>query len=335
MFRKSTVFVIGAGASKEAGLPIGIELTDSISKALKDGLNDAPAFVRRFANTASSSDFSYDDLDRAAREVSTEIHGHGSIDSYVNWRNDPAVSIVAKLAIAAEIEAAEKNSTLFVSQYARTIINEAVANLTWYETFVRICLANLRGTNIEELFSNVVVVTFNYDRTLELFLLERLKRYCATIEPNHERLFQQLKILRPYGYLGPLRWNQHNDRVEGFGQIDAAGSGKVISSIRTYSELAESAAQAQITEAMDKASTLVFLGFGFNSQNMRILQRSTPAAAIKSVYATALGASKFEIEAIKENIYTQLNVKKEYGRIHLEDMPCAELLRQISMSLSN
>jgi hypothetical protein len=35
MFQSKTLFVVGAGASKEAGLPIGEELTDRIATLLK------------------------------------------------------------------------------------------------------------------------------------------------------------------------------------------------------------------------------------------------------------------------------------------------------------
>ena len=61
----------------------------------------------------------------------------------------------------------------------------------------------------------------------------------------------------------------------------------VLQSIRTYTEQEITAQQAAIQPEMDQARMVVFLGFGFHEQNMRLL-RARSAESWRRAYATVL-----------------------------------------------
>jgi hypothetical protein len=77
-----------------------------------------------------------------------------------------------------------------------------------------------------------------------------------------------LKVLRPYGSIGPLDW-QNRDGTEFGGEgLDLFS---VSNQIRTYTEEAQSEDIRNIKSAIDAARTIVILGFGYHKQNIDVL----------------------------------------------------------------
>lgn len=205
MYKANTVFILGAGASKEAGLPVGLELADLISKRLKQGISGLSVSAQNYLLSFGSRTGRYEKLYQAAQQIAREVIGHNSIDQYVDARQNDDVSLVAKLAIADEIKAAESKSNLFQRTSGDTKISEQVAKSAWYDIFFKAAHQGYRAENLSEMFEPVAVINFNYDRTLEQFLEIRMSQYFRSMSKETNAIVGTLKILRPYGSLGPLR----------------------------------------------------------------------------------------------------------------------------------
>ncbi|MET3666871.1 hypothetical protein [Caulobacter sp. 1776] len=111
-----TVFVLGAGASKDFGnaMPVGEELAAIIDRML----------IGEFADASMSSDGLVKDAFRrntglnrehraAAIQIGKSLHSKPSIDELIDeWSDFPEFTNVAKHAIAAALLTAELNSSL-------------------------------------------------------------------------------------------------------------------------------------------------------------------------------------------------------------------------------
>lgn len=125
MFRAKTVFVLGAGASAEVGLPVGDQLLTSICKLLdfrfdfgqrKSGDYVVLEALKKLLNTEMNSRESVDELNahiHKGRQIIASSKQAISIDNIVDALNDKETELVAKLAIVRAIHIAEKSSEFF------------------------------------------------------------------------------------------------------------------------------------------------------------------------------------------------------------------------------
>src|SRR5258708_28551760 len=124
MKNPQTLFIIGAGASKEADLPIGKDLTDIIANRLDFQ-------VKRGGLIAGSGDESILDIFQqrtqtregiqsyldAAWRVRDGIIYSKSIDSFMDiHRDNEQIQLCGKLSIVKSILEAEQNSKLFIER---------------------------------------------------------------------------------------------------------------------------------------------------------------------------------------------------------------------------
>lgn len=120
-------------------------------------------------------------------------------------------------------------------------------------------------------FKNVIVINFNYDRTLEHYLYATLQRKFGLDEKSAGQFLLNLKVIRPYGKVGSLPWQQDGPVVPFGRQIkDHDVSFALSNLVKTYAEGASG--DSGIAQEMARARMVVFLGFGFHRQNMKLLQ---------------------------------------------------------------
>jgi hypothetical protein len=120
MFKRKTLFVVGAGASHEVGLPVGSGLTKDIATRLQlivDHGRIAEAgdeeFTRAFFRPHKSDITEYTNAYRTVREG---IVLSRSIDDFLNIHgDDPRIVLVGKSIIARAIHAAEARSDMYVN----------------------------------------------------------------------------------------------------------------------------------------------------------------------------------------------------------------------------
>src|SRR5712692_6802353 len=118
-----TVFVVGAGASEEAGLPIGKELVDDIVNRLgyavihgsvsESGDRDILDVLQQYAQDRAG----INSFLEAARRVCDGAVYSNSIDSFIDvHRDDANIQVCGKLAIAKSILEAESKSKLYIDR---------------------------------------------------------------------------------------------------------------------------------------------------------------------------------------------------------------------------
>jgi len=215
MFRAKTVLVIGAGASVEVGLPMGsellrqiVQLTDirfdhrqkssgdlAIVEALRLVLNEGAEV--KLINEHLAAGWQ---LGRSAQQTL-------SIDNVIDALEDPQVELIGKLGIVRAILKAEAASSSFtaVNREPNTIDLNRFNN-TWYSSLTKILTENIRKTQVKNLFSNLEIINFNYDRCLEHYLPISLSSYYGVHVEAIREVMQELVVHRPYGIAGRLPW---------------------------------------------------------------------------------------------------------------------------------
>jgi hypothetical protein len=86
-----------------------------------------------------------------------------------------------------------------------------------------------------------------------------------------QKTLVRLKVIRPYGRIGPLEWQ--GDGGIPFGGTDESLYEAVtaMSNIRTFTDQIEgSPVLGDINKPLEDAQLLVILGFGFHQQNMQL-----------------------------------------------------------------
>jgi hypothetical protein len=347
-----TLFIIGAGASKEAGLPIGTELIDIVADRLnyqsRDGVPDRNSgdpdiidVLQQYANTRPEMN-AY--LAAAARIRDGVIYSN-SIDSFMDiHKDDSRIQMCGKLAIVKTILDAERKSGLWINAGSNEFIDLANLKSTWFFTFMRNVSDGVRRGEIERIFKQVSFIIFNYDRCFEHFLFHALQANYGIDGKKSASLMRTLKIIHPYGTIGDLPWQDGNGIPYGF-TANRANLQNMASRIKTYTEQVEEGDElAAIRNEVKISDTLVFLGFSYHPQNMRLLKPHTECSAPK-VFGTAVGiaASDMEIilDQVREIIGRHLQESRHDGSsttvwepiyIH-NNLKCAALLEEHSRSL--
>lgn len=349
MFRSKTVFIVGAGASQEVGLPTGAELKDIIAEKLNikyDFRSENPyvpvsgdagiaAILAEYARS-NSQDFNHY-LEEAWKIVKA-IPQAISIDNLMHaHRGNSALELCGKLAIARAILESESKSALYVDEPSREPFNPENIKGTWFENFFRILHEDVtRDAHLGSIFENVTFINFNYDRCIEQFLYYSLPNYYHVGESDAIELISNLTILRPYGLVGPLPWQDR--RCVPFGGRYAGGMSllDIASQIKTFTERSEdNAARETIRAQVENADTLVFLGFGFHSLNMELIKPSR--GSVRRVFATAKGISDADIQVITgEVINTWLsNLHNPNFDLRVNNkVSCCDLFTEYWLSLS-
>ncbi len=341
MFTSPTVIVIGAGASAEVGLPVGETLKSEIARALSFGTNGVAitsgdreiyAAIMRYCQLTSIHDIN--GTMRTARDLASLSLLGTSIDNVLHSHShNPIMVAIGKIAIARMILLAEHNSKLKMAVDDGYNLNQELIKDSWYPQFWSLLSEMSLATSPADAFRNLTIISFNYDRCVELFLFSATRKFFRISDEEAARAMSGLRILHPYGSLGPLPWTGNSDALP-FGGLEGVDLQKVSSRLLTFTEKnSDERAIGEIKTAYGKAEKLVFLGFGFNEMNMQILKsskESKPATCISSTF----GLSPHDISEIQNIISKSLitdrrNVGDGVGRfIAPNGSKCKELFEQ-------
>lgn len=303
MFQTKTVIVVGAGASCELGFPSGEMLLKQIANALdirlSSGSNmdhgDSRVYeaYRRLATGSDGRMGSVNIYQHAGWRVRDAAHLGLSIDNVINqFDDDPLVAQIGKLAIAQQILRAEQNSILKLPRNSVESLSILVdARSTWLGGFAQLLVQDKTRRTLDDLFDNVSIISFNYDRSIRRFLPLALMSQFGMAEAEANDLAKNLPIFHPYGSLGPLPWEKPRGGVQ-FGDADHAPLIKVAERLRTFTEqVGDGEDLIAMRQAIAEASQIVFLGFGYHRQNMALLAQGVIGSASR-VYGTAMGLSE-------------------------------------------
>jgi hypothetical protein len=306
MFAKDIALVIGAGASAELGFPTGASLKERIAKALSfytDGFRLTSGDLTLHRSIQNKFGRDADAYFNASHELSNVMPSFVSIDEALHYLSArPEVVTVGKAAIVHEILRAERESLLF-KKGDRKFANLERVDRSWLPHFLSMALSSHTHEDVETIFSRVTIINFNYDRSIEHFLYTALQRNAAVSEVRAKKIVSELRVIRPYGSIGQL-WPQRGEGVHFGAEIsgDYEALFSVIENIRTYTEqnLAKDALD-EIQKAINSAKVVLLLGFGFHSQNKRLLQ-SLEQSHMRRAFATVYGIDEQNHELLSERV---------------------------------
>src|SRR5271169_6402519 len=133
MFKKRTLFVLGAGASAELKLPIGGELAKKIASLLTVDPQSPqnPDGERLLGQLYDRYPLPHNGYHRAAQAISEGVAFANSIDDFLDRHSaDENIQRVGKAAIVRAILTAERESRLFRTLRSRSTLAEI--DSTWY-----------------------------------------------------------------------------------------------------------------------------------------------------------------------------------------------------------
>ena len=248
MITRKTVLVLGAGASIPFGFPSGRTLRDDIIKKLRTPVDQS--FQRLVA-----AGFDAAQIERFRDQLRQS--GQPSVDAFLEHRAEFVG--VGKTAIALELIPYEKDDALWGGED------------NWYEY-----LLQRLGPTLDDIKrSQLTIITFNYDRSLDHVLFWALRNsYNIGTEDAAAILRDVLRIVHVHGMLCVL---PHEDRGRGISRSYQPGDPASIT------ELAMAAANAlkimpeskttdatfvAARELLANAEMAIFLGFGYLPKNV-------------------------------------------------------------------
>ncbi len=347
MLNSKTTFVVGAGASNEAGLPTGRELTATIAGMIDIKFDDDLTQIsgdrviyealREHVRGEDGGDGDIYDYQQAGWFIKDAMPQASSIDSFIDTHQDnEKVKLCGKLAIVRSILAEERNSRLFFDdRNPDAKLNFESIEETWYNTFFQMLVVGCTKDNLRNLFNNVSFIIFNYDRCVEHFLFNAVQNYYG-IEPAEAAiLMQALRIIHPYGFVGELPWQADTNSIPFGSAIQAGDLLSHAGKIKTYSErIGDEGAITTLHQLLIDADTIVFLGFAFHDENMNLMTSGAPNR-LRRVFGTARGISDSDRGVIQDQI-SQI-FKKNGGSFSIElrqGLHCHQIFDEYSRTLS-
>lgn len=237
-YKMNTVLILGAGASADYGLPIATQLKTQIVEGSYKECGEHTAdriqsFQEKFRDAAYSS-----------------------IDQYIE--KFPDSSSIGKYIMATQLYRRERENTnrLFVPP-----------GTGWYEVLYE--RLNSGSTQLDEFADRLKIVTFNYDRSLETFLMRRHAGTHGLEVHDVADEIRRLAIVHIYGQLGdPIQYPFEEEHTpEEIGEV-AENDVKVLSEDDEPISGFYNSRFLDASRAIDEANRNCFLGFGFSPENL-------------------------------------------------------------------
>lgn len=336
MLRKKTCFVVGAGAGISANFPSGKELLENI-------WSSAHAFFllgRLDEERTRDTDFAYslqwavkngilnEEIAKRRFDIIDSLKSMQSIDDFVDSRQDEDIAKFAKFSICYHIGIAEKRSTIFRDQDEKIRFDDKLYGgwpLYLWQTLHR---GHTLHT-INEIFSNSYFIVFNYDRFVEEYLYQALRAAYNLDQDAAFKLIRKLNIVHPYGAIGGGHpaFSEVNKSVAFGGCVNSRDICNSIDEILTYTESVASEKTELISSYMRESESIVFLGFGYHDQNLRLIK---PEIQQREVFGTALGNSKYTLSVLGEILKQKFSAG---GEVYLHNGTCESFFDEYRLGL--
>jgi hypothetical protein len=280
-----TVLVLGAGASHPYGFPTGERLTREICAAFS--APDTPAaqlLSTPFSETGGFFRF---------REAFLKS-GQPSIDAFLQRR--PNFLQVGKLAIAYCLIPYENELQLYQTC-------DPARGGDWYQY-----LSVKLDAPFERFGENrLSIITFNYDRSLEHYLLNALQNSHAQPREECAKALAQIPIIHVHGQLGRRPYpedgcRQYSQHLQYYHEASEAAAGIIL----LHEEKSGSLEQAR--EVLAAAERIGFLGFGYHPVNVERIAIDVDAAGVRSkdIVGTTRGLIGREVQDVQDRIMRAL-----------------------------
>lgn len=334
MFKKKTVFIVGAGASKEFGLPTGDELKKQISNkidirysngySLSNGDPQIAEAVKEKVRQDGGRD--PNPYYAAGRQIAAALPQAISIDNFLHThQSDDRIRLMGKMGILQSILEAERSSPIFCRTNRNERIQFGSLTDTWHTTFCKMATEGVDLDAVDGIFENVGFITFNYDRCIEHYLSQALVNYFGIQDSRSQEIVSATDIIHPYGQVGHLPWQNKSSSVDFGAELRQSSIVELSDQIRTFTERVEDeAVMSRMHRLLANAEVVVFLGFSYGDMNMELLRtrKDTPTR----VFGTSLGMSEPNAAVSQRDIRVAVDGAAHMADIHLASLTCNELL---------
>ncbi|MFO1201018.1 MAG: hypothetical protein U1E58_00065 [Tabrizicola sp.] len=336
--------VLGAGASKEFGLPTGGELSAQIIELLKtrtdhfrswfvDSEFDRAIEVAIRDRVTSGGKQS---LIKAARLLEENLSIAPSIDNFLHThRSNTDIVWLGKLAIVFCLLRAEYRSILKVDpSNIHNRLNLKKCAETWVgRLFTQLAVAGDFEAFVDRL-RKIYFVSFNYDRCVQQFMSCAARQYFDLSETQVSSLLSNLNVHYIYGNIGPFIAKSAIDTSFG-SNPSAENCIGLIPELQTFTEGQDSNDQRVLDAYLNNSREIYFLGFGFNKLNLdRILPTSGLCA--DSIFSTTKGVPETAVSQIREELDGRIGkflidakdarVRYDSARALFKNVSCGELI---------
>lgn len=348
MLRHKTVFVIGAGASDDLGMPLGTKLRSQISNYLRPITIDtigqikaphsfqmaivADCNARGIANLNNRELMPYIE---AAQKIGRDVFLFRSIDELIeHYGNDQITVFVAKAAICHTILEAERGSTLLSkSDSGKFDLNHEKLEKSdaWIRELWFILRNGSRAESPQDVLNNSHFIIFNYDRCVEIFLMLAIGSIFNISDQDAGNLVTNASIVHPYGRIGSI---QGYSGAVPYGQAENERNVyDMVQNIKTYGESQiDPTIMSKIDGMLIDAVNVIFIGFAYYPQNMRFFNRPESNHQPRT-YGTVCGIYEENWGDIESSIRGSFKNTMLSNVPQLRDCKGAELLRRFQTAL--
>lgn len=332
MFEEPTVIILGAGASFEAGFPLGSELLGRISSSalsLTEQFLSSEAsklYWEIMSNVPNSERNEYWPKTQAKlKEIVRAAQQAVSIDELVADFEDDELQKIAKLLIIHHISLSERDNRIFGYKNGfRQKFEPLKFSKTFYYYLFRILKSGVSQNSLSLMFNNVSVINFNYDRSLERYIVDAISEHWGQDLDETHRLVSELEVFRPYGSLGKLPWQSGNALEVEFGLLPENHLLQASTGIRTIHELTSEDVDLQpAKERLRNACNIVFLGCAYHTRNLQIL--SCLVRPDVKIYGTTYGLSAPDIAKAERTINQTFSFG---GSVQFHPVQCSTFMQE-------
>ncbi|WP_062328330.1 hypothetical protein [Treponema endosymbiont of Eucomonympha sp.] len=266
-----TVFVLGAGASQDVGMPTGKELKNSIADLLSIETG------RTYAETIYEAIhfLSYNDKKERKYLEAAEILNRGlpleiSIDNFLDKHKDNEYIVTCgKLAITFSILLYERACKLYNEDSSDLVIGSDSEKKTWHTLCFQKITENCLLHDLKERLQSITFVIFNYDRCFEQFFYYAFMQDYAVDKNTAKEIIKNMNIIHPYGTVDKF----DGSNLGAPNGLNGSQLAELSKNIKTFMEHIDSSSNDYIktNDAFKEANRIIFLGFAYHEQNMKLL----------------------------------------------------------------
>ena len=337
MFRRKTVFILGAGASWHYSYPTGEELVRRVIEkaeiAGKVFSENQFLPLPKYVENKTSQSMGTSAVSIAYREAVKECQTLSERLRYTNplvidyfLGHNPALSEVGRFLIAWVLLECESR----FEQHARINQNrstqELIASKDNHDDWYRFILHKLTSEIVDSsdlLRNEVTFVTFNYDTSLDNYLYRALSMFQNLAPADVDKFLHQPRILHIYGSIRPspvrsfepvaftnvagpnIAGGTDPRYLSGLTALDAAyNASKTLKVIEPHDKGNNDTITRQAISAIKEAEVVYILGYGFDGNNSARLGLQSSLGNLlvmnKTVLFTNFGDSnRVNLEAAK------------------------------------
>jgi hypothetical protein len=329
-----TLFIIGAGASAEIGMPTGYGLKKDIcdilslrEQRIKNKVSTTGLFNMAFQDLANHDMHKNRKYIEAARIISEGLMTEISIDNFIDKHKDnPYIVKTGKLAIVAAILKSERSSRAYHDDHLFNIDNILE---TWYIPCYQKITENCQLQDLPERLKDIYFIIFNYDRCFEYIFLNLFMKNYNIDKNSADNILHTMNIYHPYGITGDIMSLRYGEEVREQMLINLSEK------IKTFTETIsnKNKEHEDIVSIGCSAERVVFLGFAYHKQNLTLLFPEISKTNFYC-YGTGVGISDNERSDIYQRLLMGGHAPVDRGNCNIINKKCHDLFSEFQHSIT-